>query len=347
VRGFEELKDLDFGVVDQSMARQSFGQPPVYGLVFEDVDGDGVTDTGECALESSAFMHEAFLETDRNGDPRWFTFSPYVEKDGYWRVTTPASGGNCFRMSIKSVNFGPPVLESRLGLQRATGTSAIRVLIFNDADGDGKRDSQETLIDASSAQIWLDSDGCLFGRPVKEPTGKDGVVFSDLPAGGWWISGSVDGVRHDCQFDSTCDLHVASLTTGRDVKVELHDAETLSVEVGYKLSTLGAIVVSVVEDVNGDAAADPGEPPASGEVCYRPDGERHETCQSLSVNGRAIFRLPSGKGTIYVLGSPLLSTEVDIIEGKKRDIEIVAPQAVDGTTDDASTGITSCAAISC
>jgi hypothetical protein len=350
LRGFESREDLNFGVAYGSTWSYP-GSRPVFSLIFEDLDGDGETDAGECALEPGTLNTEGFMQIDSQGQPQWFEFHPYSGEPGLWKPTTRPIGNGCFRTTPERVSSGRVAYEARLGVQRATGTGSISVLVFEDANADGSRNPEEQPIKESGGHLAPDSDNCLIGRPAKSTSAQGVALFTDLPRGEWWVSGYVDDVRNDCQVDSTCNLFVSTLTTGENAKVQLDEGETITVEVGYRLSRLGEIQVRVVEDLNGNGAVDPEEPaPTRGaQVCHLRDGTDDVICQATSSSGRAIFRLVAGKGTVYFSGTPENEVEVEVIEGKKRSVELVVPADLSQNqgSDEGNVGISGCTAISC
>jgi hypothetical protein len=136
----------------------------ITGTVWNDLDADGVKDSGEPALSGWRIF------IDKDGDKKWDTNETYVRSnssgvytfsglqngtyricetlvDSSWRTTLPASGVYTVVLtggSTSTKNWG----NTR---NRIIGT------VFNDKDGDGVKDSGEPGL--SGWRIFIDKDG--------------------------------------------------------------------------------------------------------------------------------------------------------------------------------------------
>jgi hypothetical protein len=157
---------------------------------YEDKDGDGKKDSGESYLSGWDF-----IVTDSHGDSWSGTTSRYgyvticdlptgdytvteTPKDG-WKNTDPADGSGTKTVTVKcdkktKVYFG----------NRQECTGCVKIYKYNDKDGDGKKDSDESYLSGWDF-IVTDSHGDSWSGT----TGRYGhVTICDLPTGDYTIT---------------------------------------------------------------------------------------------------------------------------------------------------------------
>jgi hypothetical protein len=155
---------------------QQPGEPLVQGLVFLDLDDDGVLDTGEPSAMSSKTSGDAVFQPAGPGSYR----VRYQCPSG-WDATTEAP--------LVTLALGQRVFGLRLGAAVPQPSGAtIAGTVFNDTDGDGTRDADETA--AAGLRVYLDEDGDFALDPPEPWMQTDSLgrfVFPRLTPGNYSV----------------------------------------------------------------------------------------------------------------------------------------------------------------
>ena len=230
--------------VDFGYAPTSSGFAAIYGIVFEDTDGDGVQDAGETGLSGVTVTLDGGTATTTDDYGR-YAFSTTVagvhtvvetDPSGYLSTTpnevhVDVTLGNGYR-----VDFGDAPDSS--------GFATIYGTVFEDADGDGVWDADETGL--SGVTVTLDG----------------GTAITTDDYGSYNFSTSVAGVHTVVETDpsgyfSTTpnEVHV-DVTLGNGYRVDFGDAPDSSL--------FATIYGTVFEDADGDGVWDADETGLSG-----------------------------------------------------------------------------------
>jgi len=308
VKGYEVVDGLDFGVLALGASLE---------IVFGDTDGDGKMDEQECPIDEGE--HERLTS-------------------GLWEFTTPGEDGGCRPPG----GYRPQGSQAplRVGIREATGTSIGIVRVFEDEDGDGEREDGEPLL--PEAEVSLSTVGpCLFGTVAPSSSEEDEVVFSKLPAGNWSISVQPVSCLENC-WDGP-EIVITTPYRGREAfgwaDIVVGDGETREVDFGFQILAPSRVHAEVVEDVNRDGRASPGEPRVAGiPVCWGPPreaveypdgyspGDRWESCQESNRDGVVDFGrvfegvrrfgidLPTRLETVWIPSEPFVDVTVRLGE---------------------------------
>jgi len=280
VRGYETMEHLDFGVVETSATFVVDGGLAVKGSLFEDHDGNGTMDDGECPLISNDPI---------TGAPAYYLDNSLSDSDillpdfALFRITTPGISESCARRSSGSGR--QPSLLRPIGVQKATGLGSITIRVFNDIDEDGQLDEMEPPIVEGKVEVSPIVGRCLFGKPIADPRASPRQLsFSRLPASEYVVSVDPPTTRSG--------VYVVGWSTGATKNVQLREHEDVEVNFGFHIPIASTINVTLIEDVNGNERADEGEPPVHGlPICYYPTeigGDGNRTiggCQETNVQG--------------------------------------------------------------
>ncbi|WP_250930729.1 SdrD B-like domain-containing protein [Aporhodopirellula aestuarii] len=235
---------LDFG---------NFTQVVLSGMKFNDLDGDGVRDTGEDAipdvtinldLDSNGTIDRT-TTTDANGDyqftgvgpgqhtitevvPTGFVQTLPIDDNGY--VQTVTSGEN-----ISGLDFGNSELTTTV-----SGTK------FNDINGDGVRQTGENGVGGITIQLNINSDGSDVRSVVTAADGS--FMFENVPAG-------MHSVAEMLPVN-------AVQTTPGGTGIFNIDVNPPAIVDGLLFGnfTLTSLAGVVFEDINENDVQDPGEP---------------------------------------------------------------------------------------
>lgn len=181
---------------DNNTSEISIGQSSkagsISGVVYDDLNGNGVRETGEPAFPNQL----VWIDFNNDGSPQGnepsrltsstgaYTFEELAggpqrvrvlistgrrisqPAAGYWELTLPTDKGT------KNRNFG------------LTTLAVMRGAVFNDADGDGIRDSGESNLSGWTVFLDKDNDGILDSNEKVRVTNSLGEFrFADLPPG--------------------------------------------------------------------------------------------------------------------------------------------------------------------
>jgi len=199
VSGISGNVDLDVFNSDAAALQSFVIKPPasITGIVFNDTDGDGVTDSGEAGIANRTVYidldndkildgNEKRTTTNSNGV---YSFSA-LDAGKYkvrqvlpsgWRQTTPKFG---YGWSV-SLSAGQSATGRNFG---ATQKVLISGGVFNDADSDGTKDSGEARLSGFTVYVDKNLDGKLdAGDETVLSDSSGNWSFHDLSAGTWVI----------------------------------------------------------------------------------------------------------------------------------------------------------------
>jgi O-glycosyl hydrolase len=172
------------------------GGGSIGGALFNDIDADGVKDTGETALAN----WKVFLDTNKNAAVDPGEAMVLTDSSGNYRFTGLASGSYRVREVTPSGWRVTTPSNSRYDINLATGQSVsgknfgntqnvkITGTIWNDLDSDRVRDSGEAVLVNWKVFVDTDRDGVLDTGEVFTTTNSAGVYsFDTLPAGNYRI----------------------------------------------------------------------------------------------------------------------------------------------------------------
>jgi hypothetical protein len=232
----------------------------IAGTIFNDLDADGVRDTGEAGLANV----RAFVDADKDGVYDTGERSALTSSTGAYTITGLAAGSHRVRhvrptgYRTVSPSAGYHTVSLTSG-QNSTGKNFAdtqKVLIsgtaFNDLDGDGVKDSGEAGI--ASRRIYLDADldGVFDATETSTLTSSTGAyTFKTLAAGSYRVREVLpSGWRRTAPSAGYFSLTLASgaSSTGRN----------------FGSTQRVLISGTVFNDLDGDRVRDGGEAGLSG-----------------------------------------------------------------------------------
>jgi hypothetical protein len=316
LRGYEDLRNLDIGLAYPYSLYGAVGGYWAYSVVFDDLDGDGEIDAGECAVRPVTvgqvpqmsptpddLKQASILAYEQVPVEGGFATREIDTADDavFWRPLDDSPAGDCDTVSLTRVSGRPNLFEARQAVTTATGTSSLRINVFEDFDGDSERDPGEPLIPGARAILAPDPSSCLIGTPVDLPTETGTIVFDDLPPGPWRVKASMGP---GCYVETGCSLTAPTPTWGDGITVTASADGSTEVNLGYEMKRLSELVVEVAEDADSDGILDDGEKRLVGaNVCYRPSGATlvdATTCRPTSSTGTVRFRVTERSGEVFV-----------------------------------------------
>ena len=286
----KDISGLELGVATLSPWPSG---PRVLGLAYEDVDGDGVIDPGECGIPGAgavgpegvswadpfgvsgahpfpASAGSFYLESDVNVFPS-MTVSRVGTHDSWWTRTRPPSMvGQCASPVAPQPRYAEDVFELNVGFQLAHGSASVNGVLFIDSDDDGVRDADERLFDGT-VQLTPACTGEYRPLVVPLSTGADGYEFAGLPAGDYILTVAYLGQVPD---------GVAQPVV-KELRVTVADGERATADYPHRVVPSGTLIVYRYEDGNGNGQFDgdlqeplvPNTP-----ACYREIDSDHEEC---------------------------------------------------------------------
>jgi len=245
--------DVDFGYR---------GTASVGDRVWNDADGDGVQDAGEAGLNGVTVelldnANNVIATTTTSGDGN-YTFSNLNAGTYKVRVTQPAGTAQTYDLDgVATANIATFTLTA--GQTRTDvdfgyrGTASVGDRVWNDTDGDGVQDADETGINGVTVQL-LNSGGTVIATTTT--SGDGNYTFSNLSAGSYSVRVTPPaGVAQTYDLDGVATANVAAfaLTAGQ--------ART-DVDFGYRGTA--SVGDRVWNDADGDGVQDADETGLNG-----------------------------------------------------------------------------------
>jgi SdrD B-like domain len=311
VNGFSNAESVLLGSATPSQVDRS--RPHLLSLVFEDVDGDGAVDPGECPFEDARVVGWHLVsDTGPSGQESGamesltdeFLGGGYAEPPprGAWRQTMPDDP--CARLEPRLAH-GENIYEVTAGFTRdRREPGQLLVKAFFDSDADGERDGDESDVEAPYGAVTVNVyAGCADGRVAESniDLGRSQPQLFSVAAGTYEVKLKVlrggliaNGIR--------------VVTTEPAVKVDIEPGGERTVEFGIKETTPSVIDLRIFEDVDADGVYDIEESGASGRICYelllRSGGSPvYQNCVSVS-SPTGLTRLELATGEYKALVAP-------------------------------------------
>jgi len=148
----------------------------------------------------SIFRGQVYAIIGRNADSSWLQLEVFKATKGTWvlaslgkvtgdltsvPITTATSQAGSTATAATSLPVSPAVVEPT---PTAAGPSEICVLLYNDANGDGKLDLNEGAIAEGQLTILDTGTGAVVATYTTTPADAHGHCFKDLPAGTYTIA---------------------------------------------------------------------------------------------------------------------------------------------------------------
>jgi len=284
----ESADDLEFGLADAAPVAGLDVGYLVTGVVFEDADGDGEADAGECGIpEASVRSQDGAQATSVVGRYR-FHGSGRIDAEvvaelprdfpDFW-VASGEDGSACAAWTV-SAEAADAITGANIGFRPLSAT-VIEGLVFNDLDKDGIRDPGEH--GSSGWQLVFaprDAESCESGDYKLAQSDASGYYRIEVAPGEWvwrWEVSAFPGL-------------LTALTSEQLVEVVVEEAETVGVDIGYDYSILSWVEVYAFEDLNEDGQRQKDEPPAEGlNVCGSSGNPHDPTCLATAADGIARF----------------------------------------------------------
>jgi uncharacterized repeat protein (TIGR01451 family) len=256
----------------------------ISGLIFEDLDGNGVQDIGENGLAGIPVKI-----TDSTGK----VFNLVTDPTGAYSQAVPAGS-----TTIEVVTPGGTLLTTANGTQNVTAvsktlTKATKIgfqpqnkvvgHVFNDPNANGIQDAGETNIANQDVNV-TDSSGAV--QTVKTNATGDYVAFV------------IPGKTTVNVVDPTG----SSLTTANDPQdvTVLAGQTSTATPVGFQAR--GTLSGHLFNDVNGNGLQDPGEPNLPGLTVTITDANGAVITLISDANGDYTTSVPAGPTTVTVAG---------------------------------------------
>lgn len=278
------VSNIQFGLAHPEPAPWPVDGFAVTGAVFEDSDGDGEADAGECGIftamvslgrpgsDSVPYLTgpdgdyltsaKGSLETVIRAQP---------PTNAQWRATTPGDG-SVAECTARELEVGPGDLVTgvNFGFQPLTSPGSVEGIVFNDLDRDGKRDPAEPRI--ANAEIFADPKPrfCDFLPTLHTETDEAGGFQLDLAPGNWGLM--VQNVRD------------GRVTGPNPQNLVVQEDDPVSVEVPIRIYERSHVEMYVFEDLNRDGVRQSDEPPAPFAVLCIFQGDVG-SCEEVDENG--------------------------------------------------------------
>lgn len=311
------LATFDFGFIQTSSGTTW----SITDRIWFDTDDDDVVDSGEGISGATVVLLDAsdnVIATASTGADGTFTFSgvpgggaDYTIQitdtagvlDDYYGISTAAVAGETAinNLTADVDNAASPSFE--FGLSRS-----IQGTVFNDnIDGDGVQDTGEPGISGVTVELFLD-DGSFdpsSDTPIAAVTtdAYGNYLFSGLSgSGSYTYFVHVDETQSALSaYDSltTADDHAAA---GHQRQVTMTDgASILGVDFGYKEDDPGTITGTVLDDADGDGAADTGEEGLENVTIALVQASTVVAADTTDADGDYTFSgLPAGTYTVRI-----------------------------------------------
>jgi O-glycosyl hydrolase/protocatechuate 3,4-dioxygenase beta subunit len=250
----------------------------ISGAVFNDLDGDGSRDAGENGLSGITLYNdgndnkikdsgELTVTTDSSGNYIFSNLSGGSYKirqilQSGWIQTTPANGfGHTVTLASGQSSAGQDFGTQQSNNPPPTGAS-ISGTVFNDADGDGAKDSGEAGVANITIYNDANNNNTKDSGELTTTTNGSGVyTFTGLSSGSYKIRQILQGgwiqTTPANNFGWTISLATNQILTGKDFGTKQGTVQTG-----------GSISGTVFDDINGNGVKDSGEAGIAGITIY-------------------------------------------------------------------------------
>jgi GH25 family lysozyme M1 (1,4-beta-N-acetylmuramidase) len=192
--------NVDLDVFNGDLAQlQKFvipGGGSIAGTVFNDVNGNGIKDTGEAGLANRSVYidldndlvrdpNEKLATTDSTGKYKLSSLAAGTYKvrevlPSGWSQTTPSNG---YGINV-TLSTNQNATGKNFGCRQASATASISGSVFNDLNGNGVRNTGEGGLGSRTVFIDLDNDYTLDANEKRTTTdGSGNYILSGLVAG--------------------------------------------------------------------------------------------------------------------------------------------------------------------
>ncbi|MBW3664948.1 MAG: carboxypeptidase regulatory-like domain-containing protein, partial [Actinobacteria bacterium] len=354
----ETSGDIDAGVV---------GSASIGDLAWNDIDGDGIQDTGEPGVEGVTVRlltadGLTVLDTTTTDATGTYGFSSLLWGDyvvEFDLAGVSGAAGFTTRTTGTADGSDPDPTDGRVGVTLAAGEANADVdagvlgdasvgdLVWNDIDADGIQDATEPGVGGVTVEL-RSADGITLLSSTATAADGSYVIDDVLPGTYTLVVLAPPGTTFTTQTLSTADGSDVDPTTGA-VAVALSAAE---VEDSIDAGLLGDAIIGdlVWFDADGDGLQDPDEPGVAGAVVrlYAADGTTLLAVTTTSSTGAYTFAgaVPDDYVLEFDLGGVagaggFTSQTTGTTDGSDPDPTNgrVAFTAVSGTNDDLDAGV--------
>ncbi len=199
----------------------------VGGLVWNDLDGDGMRDAGEPGMSGVT----VFLDTNNNGAQDAGETSDTTDGTGAYLFSELEAGTYRVRVDESTVTSGfvrtggtnpsivnlagADVTDRNFGYQQQD--ASIGDFVWNDLDGDGVQDAGEPGLSGVTVFFDLNSNGSLDGGEPTQVTDANGVYdFTDLPTGTYILELDASTLPNGLQLSTANLPDTVNLAAGED-----------------------------------------------------------------------------------------------------------------------------------
>jgi|GEM_PF-1633728 protocatechuate 3,4-dioxygenase beta subunit len=247
----------------------NFNLGSISGVVFSDIDGDGIKDVGETGLQNVevSLNEDITIQTNANGEYA-FTQLEY----GVYTVSVNVGPGNIQTLPTNNLPYTITIKSGSHSVNKDFGLfklGTISGITFNDVNGNGSKDAGENVLanwkirlnGPQNDSVTTDANGAFSFQNLR----GGNYIVSEILQNGWYQTSPAGGI-----FNIT-------MTSGFNVS---------SLQFGNYL--LGSIAGSVFNDVNSNGTKDIGEPGIAN-WNLRTSGFQAETT-ATDANGDYMFR---------------------------------------------------------
>lgn len=246
------------------------GGGSISGTIFDDINGNGVPDSGEPGLQ----YWGCFIDFNGNGSFDRNDIRVYANASGSytfndlpggvtyritqgtvsgWRRTTPSS----FPMTV-TLAAGQVVTGKNIGQQRLNSGS-ISGRMFNDTNGDGIQESGEAPLVGWGCFIDFNNDDVFDGSDVR--------VFADAN-GNYSFNNLAPGTYHIVQNTPAGWQRIVPSTMPYVVTLTSSNPSATGINFANRPVADMSISGTMFDDINGNGVRDAGEPPLTGWGCF-------------------------------------------------------------------------------
>jgi hypothetical protein len=356
------------GVVIGSASRAVYdaNRMSISGVVFDDKNANGLVDENECPLtlgdtndlrvRSGARMaiigpnggyELRNLDDDhpqevQAGYLEFAAVNAYPYGHAYRPVSNDPGDTVCAARYTATGRYGGKVYEANLGFTLARGSASVSGVVFDDVNGSGARDENESAV----AGVWIrlhTAGGCrLYDNEWATTTDANGEFEID----GLYAATYVPSIDLNPVGDGD---FVTLRSEAPEIRVDQQGSRYLKLPV--KVGPPGSISILAFDDNNGNGTRDAGEDAVAGaNVCvamksrftsqpgppnpytYDPNYYANDSCWTTLTDGLVhVDRLPEGDYTVdvssvgmpgVVMGSAPSAFEVKVTSGEATQLDV-------------------------